>query len=309
MLRARSRRRRARAFLGIALLAGLAIAPHARAEDPRLSEARASYRAGAQAYDAGNFGVAGPAFARADTLAPNETALRLALVSCSRVEDAVLCMNLVERARARDLLADAREAVAVRFTSRASRLVVACADPSSCTARLDGVDLAAGPTWTVPGAHVLELGAGVAAERRSIALEAGASLSVTVPSSRETLPAPRASAAPLAPAPVATPSSPPPPTEPVPQREARGISPVWFWALAGVTVAAGAATTVSGIDTLDQHSAFGRAPSDAAAARGRDAQLRTNVLLAGTGALAIATTLVGTFAVRWGATPREAARR
>ncbi len=292
----------------MALLAVLAASSsrEARAEDPRLSEARASYRAGAQAYDAGNFGVAGPAFARADTLAPNDTALRLALVSCGRVEDAVLCMNLVERARVREVLEAPREAAAARFASRASRLVVSCADAGSCAARLDGVELAPGPTWTVPGTHVLELGIGVAAERRTVSLEPGASLALTVPSARESMPPPSSSAPPpaatVASPPVLAPIAPAPPARPT---AAGGISPVWFWALGGVTVVTGAGALVSGIDTLDKHAAFGRAPSDAAAATGRDAQLRTNVLLIGTGALAVATTLVGAFAVRWGASSPE----
>lgn len=288
----------ARSLRWAALAFGLgAWTSDARAEDPRLSEARVSYRAGAQAYDAGDFGVAGPAFARADTLAPNETALRLALVSCARVEDAVLCMNLVERARARDALSDVRESVAARFAGRVARVVVSCGDAApTCTARLDGVEVAAGPAWTLPGAHVLELGAGVAAERRTITLDAGASLTVVVPVTRD-----RALAVPAARPAPSTAVVVPPPTAPeaISPSSSRRLSPVWFWTLAGLTAAGGAASVASGLDTLDQHASFARAPTNSAAAAGHDAQARTNVLIIGTAAFAAVTAALGVFFVRW----------
>jgi hypothetical protein len=89
----------------------------------------------------------------------------------------------------------------------------------------------------------------------------------------------------------------------------RGVSPAWFWLAVGATAAAGGATLVSGIDALDKHAAFTANPSDAAASEGRDAQLRTNALIAGTAALALTTTVVGLFAVRWSSPPQRVAGR
>ena len=89
------------------------------------------------------------------------------------------------------------------------------------------------------------------------------------------------------------------PAKPV-QREEAGPSPVWFWIAAGVTVAAGAATGISALDTASKHDAFAanRSSQDASTA-GQNAQTRTNVLAAVTGGAALATVAIGVFVVRW----------
>jgi hypothetical protein len=84
-----------------------------------------------------------------------------------------------------------------------------------------------------------------------------------------------------------------------PPGDRSGLSPAWFWVSAGLTGVLGGATVISALDTQRRHEDFRADPSERLSRAGLDAQLRTNVLLAGLVASAITTAALGLFGVRW----------
>lgn len=97
----------------------------------------------------------------------------------------------------------------------------------------------------------------------------------------------------------------PPPPAPPPVRE-KPLGPVVFFVGAGLTVAAGAATIWSGIDTQNspgvdtvRRECAGKDASCPAYQEGQDKELRTNVALGATIGLAVITGVVGVFFTQW----------
>src|ERR1700689_3145354 len=84
-------------------------------DDPAVAQARDAYARGAAAYDAQEYAKAAVELARADQLAPNMTALELALQASDRAHDAPLAMELADRVDTRvstapqSLIAKARD--------------------------------------------------------------------------------------------------------------------------------------------------------------------------------------------------------
>jgi hypothetical protein len=76
------------------------------------------------------------------------------------------------------------------------------------------------------------------------------------------------------------------------------LAPIAFGAGIVVTLGLGAVTAWSGIDTLDKHDAFENG-DDSSEQAGRDAQLRTNILLGAAIAAAAGTAAIGIFAIDW----------
>ena len=105
----------------------------------------------------------------------------------------------------------------------------------------------------------------------------------------------------------------PPGVAPPPPRQ--GVEPAWFYTSAGLTVALGALTLWSGLDTRSAYDSYERdlprLPQDEINQRvddGNAKELRTNVLI-GTTALAVAgTAVLGVWFVDWGGSPSEGAR-
>lgn len=270
---------RASIVLAILLLPALA-----RADDR--TDARAAYEEGAAAYDASKWRAAAAAFARADALAPKDSVLGLALTSCARDGEPVLCMNLVERAAARDTLKKEREAVAKKLQPSASGIAFDCADP--CTVKVDGTVMDRKvTTWLAPGAHQLDFDTAHGPETRSTTLNAGEILRVS--------PSPVAAPAPVAPAPVFVSA----PLVAKPEHRSKGISPLWFWIGTGVTAVLGGCIIGSGIDTVHQNDAFKARPEPSTRESGIDAQTRTNVFIGATAGAALVTAVLGTFFVKW----------
>ncbi|MCA9706485.1 MAG: hypothetical protein KDK70_11600 [Myxococcales bacterium] len=73
------------------------------------------------------------------------------------------------------------------------------------------------------------------------------------------------------------------------------LSPVYFAVGAVVTVGLGATTAWSGADVLQQNSVYEREPTQERLDRGRNAELRTNVLIGTTAAFGIATVVLAIF--------------
>ncbi len=266
-------------------------APCAGAADPdAVALARAAYDRGAHAYDAGKYALAAREFTVADELAPSPVALKFAIQAALKIDDPVIGMRLVERATQEGadlgpLIREARD----RFARKVGRIALVCPDPP-CRARIDG-EPAKTITWVTPGPHAIEW---EPSGRGSVTVAAGQSLDVTAP--------PNASPTPTSmPNPTLNPT-PDPTLSPTPENSADGggISPAWFWVGIGLTTIGLGSSVASGVDTLHQHEVFAGHPTSTAQHDGQSAQLRTNVLFGVTGALALATTALGIFAVRWG---------
>jgi hypothetical protein len=281
----------------IAVAAFTSLTSPARADD--VVAARAAYAEGTRAYDAGDPSTAAEHFARADRLAPNPAALEAALRAALRADDPVLGMDLVRRAKGREIEGTAAELVEqarAEFQQRVGKLVIVCAPCRSIT--LDGKPAETGRMrWVGSGPHLVELDWGEGSERRLVTVAAGKTVRFTPSRDERAADAAVGDEAPSAEAPAkprstatTTPHAPPP---------IRGLSTGWFWATAAVGGALGAAAIASAVDTADRHEAYVAAPTLQAAADGKAAQTRTHVLLGFTGAAAVSAAVMGIVAVRW----------
>jgi len=272
-------------------------------------DAATAYDRGAAAYDRGDFVTAANELARADELAQSPVTLELAISAAVRADEPELAMTLVERAEKRkgnkalDLAAaNAKK----KLGAKVGKLNVVCPSSASrCVVAVDGTHFEPGaPRWIAVGAHKVSVTrSSTTPEIFDVTIEAGKTVEL-VPSS-----SPPAGAVPSTPSTASQPTPPPPPPPVVekPTKEA-GPSPTWFWVSLGLTGIAGAATVISGLDTMSKRDAFLADRSNQAAAdAGQAADTRTVILIAATGVLAAVTTIVGVFVVDWkGAPPGRA---
>ncbi len=115
--------------------------------------------------------------------------------------------------------------------------------------------------------------------------------------------------------PVETPPPPPPPIvgtppPPPPPASTKPFGPAVFFVGAGVTVALGAATIISGIDTKNnpgvdavRKACAGKDESCPEYQQGKSAETRTNVLLGVTIGAAVVTGVIGVFFTQWSSSP------
>jgi hypothetical protein len=264
--------------------------------------ARTAYDDAVSAHERSDYPRAARGFAHADRLVPKDSALRDAIAEATRADDAPLALMLVARARRspqnaelQQIAANARD----KFRGRAGRYQSECAEP--CSVEVDGKE--ADPElegWIPVGSHVIALTTeGYRDEHRVEILP----LETTVVTFAR--PKPKPAAITLS-TPQALPESPAGPSR-------GGLSPAWFWAGAGLTLALAGASVASGLDVtsrrddFDAHrcSAAGSAACDDLASSGRGAVTRTNILLGGAVVVGVAT-LVTMFFVRWKSAPTVA---
>jgi hypothetical protein len=284
------------------LAAAAPCAMPARADEPVTQPpgpsepARAAYDRGTDAYRRADYAVAAREFALADALAPHAVALKWAVSAALRADDPVLGMTLVERSQRAPVdgeLATVIGEARARFAARAGVITVSCPPARACTARIDGAAAtASGPTFVVPGEHLVEIVFAGGVERRWASVGGGARIDV-VGASPASPPEPARSAATRA-LPAVTPAA---------DETPGGISPLWFWLGVGATAALGGATVASGVDTLAKHDDYLETREPGGDDAGRRAETRTNVLLGTTIAAGVATGLLGLLAVRWSSAP------
>jgi hypothetical protein len=286
----------------MALVAVTALPSGASAQEER-TEARAAYDDAARAYEARDFRRAAEGFARADVLAPNALALKLALAAAVQADLPVLAEELALRAESRDASADVQELArnAHRLAKgRVGHLEIACASPAApCTANVGGRDLRPGQVVIVaPGSTAVTF-----TSANGVVATAMVNV-VTEGTTRATEPTARAAApATAAPAPARSLSPSPPGDETNAHRG--GLDPVLFWIGAGVTAALGGVTVASGLDANGRYDDFASVRTADARDSGQSAELRTNILLGSTIAVAAVTGVVGLFFTRWGGHDRE----
>jgi len=308
------------------MIAALSLAaPAARADGDR-ARAREAYDRALAEHRAGRFAEAATDFALADHLAPSPIALRAAIDDAIRADDAALGMDLVERSKRAPLdaaLAAKVDAARKKFRARCGSIRVVCPADATCQATIDGRAIEGrDPAWVTVGSHAVALTtttpAGVFTEQRTVDVATDPVLDVAP----ETPPV----ATPMAPAKAPPPSTLPPASPPAPPGASASSAPLalradaprtstprvlppWvLWIGAGATAAIGGVTVWSGVDTSQKHDDF--AAQDCAAAGsvtchrlatdGRDAETRTNVLLAGTAVVGVATIVAGVFFTRFG---------
>jgi hypothetical protein len=315
------------------LLTALLIAAPALGDDAR-ARAREAYDRGTAAHKRGDFAQAAVDYALADEMAPSPVALRAAIDEAVRADDAALGMELVARAGRAPAPSDLAKSVAAartKFQGKAGVVRLRC--PSTCMATLDGKPLAVNKdAWSTVGQHTVVIQVGDDAQQRLIEVKADAPAELA-PTPRPQAPPAATSAPPEAPAPAPaplpaperprgenSPAAPAPYVTPAPEpapAAAPGLSPVWFFVGAGATLALGAGSALSALDTSSKHDDFvkagcdarGSPACDAASTNGESAQARTNILLAVTAVVGVVTVVIGAAFTRWSSAERPAQSR
>lgn len=278
----------------ILVVALVSIAPRVAFAADVEEEAAAAYDRGASAFDRSDFVTAATELARADELAPNDVTLELALNAAARTTDAVAAMKLVERADKRapgsKRLTSAADAVRKRFASAVGRINVACTGEPACEAAVDDAPIQVNrATLVLAGKHRVTITRAGSREAHDVVIDGGKTVELlaTVSAAPTQLAQPGQSTSPGA-------------IDGRREETSRGISPVWFWVGAGVTVAVGGATVLSALDTASTHDDFASDRSNVALSNeGQSAERRTLILGAVTGVLAVATAIVGVGLVDW----------
>ncbi len=276
------------------------------APEPSAADRQAAgeaYDRGTAAYLARDYDRAATLFETAYRLAPSSAALIQAIRAHDRAGDHLRAGTLALRLQARhagDRQAERQATTTLRTASRQFlRIDVSC--DAECTVELDGrledhtsffVDPAS------PHAVRASFDTG-ATEPQTTVGEAGGTQAMTF-----TRPPPPPAPEPVVVA-VTDPTSDPTPVPiapPPPPPSSGGITPVVFVTAAGLTAAAGGVLIWSGVDTLAGVPAYRDDPTVARLQDGQSRELRTNIMIGVTSALAI-TTVVLAIATDWDGDP------
>jgi hypothetical protein len=300
-----------RYLTSVALAALLMAAPAvASAQDqPTPAQIRAAAEAfdrGREAYKAEQYQEAAEQFERADANAPSATALELAIRSRDRAGNGDRAATLAALALTRhsdnaELTALANE-VLEKAKPGLFELKVSCAEPCELVADskiVHGARATERTLYLLPGAHavVADFGEGRTTTQSVEAVETNVGeVAFEVPV-QQVAPEPD----PVAVEPDLSPS---PIDDQGTKEKSSGWSPAVFWVGAGLTAVAGGVTIWSGVDTINNPGAdrVRNECSDEDCQLYKDGvakQDRTNVLIGVTGALGLATILVGALATDW----------
>jgi hypothetical protein len=296
----------------------LALAPRPALGAPTPQQIRAAadeFDLGVRAARAHNYESAAAHFESADREAPSAEALQGALRARYEAKQWARAASLAEQAaerypQRRPLVAFARSVLA-KYGKRLHRVTVRC-EPD-CDVVADG-RIIHGPTtrqlsfFLDPGAHTVAVGWGAVTDSKELTASAGGSTELQFarpePTVQEPPPAPPLAATTLPP-PVQT--APPPEAPPAPVARPSGLPPWVFWGGLAATGALGGVSVWSGIDTQKNpgRDRIRRECGDQGEScdiyqEGLSRQRRTNILLATTGGVGLATAVVGLFFTRWG---------
>jgi hypothetical protein len=278
---------RVRAFLSAIVV--MVVASRAGAQ---IDAAADAYDRGVAAHARGDHKTAAREFARADELVPSDGALDAALDACDKCDEALLCTRVAARAERTTSAALRAKADGVRrrFAARVGQIEIACAAP--CNVLVDGEPVEVGAVHTLlSGQHRVVAVRDGRRDERNVEVPAGTRLEVMF-------------VAPPKSVPVAVTPLPPPPRR-------SGISPAWVVLGAGVTAVGFGVAGWSWIDARDTKDEFSNAGCgaagsdrcDALAADGRDALVRTNVILVASSVVALATVTLALFFTEWKSRP------
>jgi hypothetical protein len=278
----------------ILVLASLLFVGTARADDAK-AHAKEAYARGLAAHDRGDFKAAARAFAEADAALPSPTALTAALDDAVAADDPVIGAELLERARARNVKADAARA---KLGGRAGRIRIICPSGSTCSMLVDE-QTATSELWVTLGSHQVTTKVDSAIRDQKVDVHADETVTLTLDK-----PAPQA---PVQPAPVPPPiveTPPPPPQQPIAKH---GLPPVVVYVTGAITIGLGAGTVVFGIIANGQHDDFvakgcNKGPVAGCTSMqsdGRTSVALTNVMLAGAIVGVVATSAFAIWFTDW----------
>lgn len=259
---------RRRLRVGIALLAlccapaGLAVADETKAKQ--------AYARGDKAFAEKRYAEAASAFAEADAESPHPIALTSALKAAILADDAVLSMELAERAAQRPNAPELEQQVQrakQTFQTRVGRLSVLC---EACAPQLGQRLLTPGKrVWVMTGTQTVTVGT----RSFEVAVTASDPTDFVVPP----LPAAAATEGPKPP-----PLLPPPPVQPPPaplvEDAGSGVHPALFGSLVGLTAVNAVLLTVFGVRALNLNSDY-LAGDESALESGQTAQTVANVFI------------------------------
>jgi hypothetical protein len=268
-----------------ALLAASLLALPALAQDPK-DAAREAYTRGEKLSEEQRYADAARAFAEADSLIKNDTALESALGAAVRAGDPVLTMTLVDRAdqTGRSALPGVAEARA-SAVGRVGVVVVPCVtETPACVATVDASAVTTSRHWVLPGKYRVTLTRGEEKLDETVDVSASGERVITFKQ----------------PEPTDT-------KDPDGSGEASSgkISPLWLILFGGVTLGLGGATIAQGVvglgieqDLKDLQARDGSVEEQQALVDdGEGWELRTNIFIGLTAAAGAATVLVAIFAV------------
>jgi len=285
-----------------ALVLLLAFLPRHALAQPSASvrgQAADHYDRGVDLFERGQYAAAVAEFLAADELVPSSDALGSAIAAARRSNDHLLVLRAAEKGIAREsvdpkLAAGAREALA-EASRHLSRIEASC-EPAPCALELDGKPIAAGTSYALPGTHtIVAKGEAGAPDEQRLAMAAGASYRVALRLKAAEAPQ-NAAATPTAPAP--TPAKADRPTQAAEKRP-RPLPPLAFYAGAGVTVVLIGVTTWSGLNTLAARDDLPERPTQTDIDGVESKITRTDVLLAATTLVGVATAYAGLALVDW----------
>lgn len=300
-----------------------ALAPAAAFGAPtpqQIRNAADEFDLGVRAARARDYEGAASHFENADREAPSAEALQGALRARFDAKQWSRAASLAELAaerhpQRRNLVTFARS-VLTKHGKHLYRVTVRC-EPS-CDVVADGriIHGSTAPKLSFfldPGAHTVAVGWGSITDAKEVKASAGGSteLSFARPDPKPTEPPPPVAAAPPPPPPPALTVA---PVDPGPKPSSRGgLPPGFFWGGLAATAALGGVAVWSGIDTQNNpgqdrvRRECGELREDCEIYQdGLARQRRTNVLLAATGGVGLATAVVGLFFTRWGSRPATA---
>ncbi|WP_411281483.1 hypothetical protein [Gemmatimonas sp.] len=297
----RSRARCAAAFVLLSIATNhVAAAPATSTTAEQRKAAAAKFKEGETAFVAGDYLHAGAAFEEAYRIAPHSSGLWNAARAWHKGGDTRRAAGLYSRYLREAPLGDpdrkSATAALLQLSAKLGRFEIQA--PGADQVTIDGGVVEGPSAFVHPGTHTLRASFGGKTVERSLFVEAGATVNVSVSAPSE----PAASAT----API--PTTPPParlehPNEPPPKVRS-GLSPAFVWASGIATIAVGGVAVWSGLDTNHARTTFDADPSEANLASGRDKQTRTNVLLGVTAGMVVLTAATAIFLVDWGAEKR-----
>ncbi|MBX3210008.1 MAG: hypothetical protein KF764_33570 [Labilithrix sp.] len=285
-----------------------AFADDAQPSAERIKAAAEEFDRGRRAYLAKDFEQAAGHFENAFRDAPSKETLRLAIRARRDAKQPARAATLAAVAQEK-YAGDAQTAQLAKETlaetsPELSEYVVECSAPCTIAVGSRVVSQTDGMKHRVyldPGAHDLGVSfqQGGSVSKHVDARKGTSTPLAFAPPPPEPTPPPEPRVGPNAP--------PPPPPPPAPEKP---LGPAVFFIAAGVTVAAGAATAVSGIATVNdpgtdavRRECVGQGEACPLYQRGQDAETRTNVLLGVTLGAAAITGVIGLFFTQWSSSP------
>lgn len=272
------------------------------ADDEKRAQAKEAYDRGVDAHKHGEMARAAKEFAAADALSPSPQALQAALDAAIAADDVALGAELLERAKrepATPGLASSITAATMKFDARAGRIKIVCPANATCSAKVDEAPVGVGRVVWVP----------IGQRTVSVQVEGRSSINKVVDVNAET-PQEIVAGKELTTRPgnfASDPSASAAPTSGHRSMQREGLSPVVFYAGAGITVALAAFTTYLMIHTSSVHGDFEdksctklqtKECTDLADS-GKSSQSAANVALVFTGVAALATVAIGVGFVNW----------